>query len=248
MKKISPNERTALGKLWKEAFGDGDEFLDLFFRVAYDPRRCCGIWQDKEALAALYWLDCQLEGRKIAYIYAVATAREYRGRGLCRELMAKTHQKLQIEGYAGSILVPGKPELREMYEKMGYRSFGGMKEFSCEAGTEEVALRQVESAEFVALRRRMLPAGGVIQEGENLAFLGAQAEFFAGEELLLAVIREGNRLFCPELLGNATQAPGILKVLGCREGTFRVRGEEPFAMYRPIDNGAAPAYFAFAFD
>ena len=29
-----------LRSLWKEAFGDGDVFLDAFFETAFTPRRC----------------------------------------------------------------------------------------------------------------------------------------------------------------------------------------------------------------
>ena len=29
-----------LRELWKKAFGDTDEFLDLFFSTAYSPDRC----------------------------------------------------------------------------------------------------------------------------------------------------------------------------------------------------------------
>jgi len=35
-----PNHQPALRRLWQAAFGDEDDFLDLFFGLAYDPQRC----------------------------------------------------------------------------------------------------------------------------------------------------------------------------------------------------------------
>ena len=73
---------TDLKKLWKQAFGDSDAFLDTFFSVAYCPARSQQLTQDGRLAAMLYWFDCHLAGRKLAYIYAVATDPDHRGRGL----------------------------------------------------------------------------------------------------------------------------------------------------------------------
>ena len=79
-----------LKKLWRLAFGDSEETVDAFFATGYAPDRCRSM-MDGETVAALYWLDCSCEGETLAYIYAVATHPDYRGRGLCRRLMEDTH-------------------------------------------------------------------------------------------------------------------------------------------------------------
>ena len=90
----------ALRLLWKEAFGDSDAFLDGFFRTGFDAARCrC----TEDVAAALYWFDCTWKGKKLAYVYAVATAEASRCRGLCRMLMEDTHRHLETLGYAGAI-------------------------------------------------------------------------------------------------------------------------------------------------
>ena len=54
-----------LRKLWKEAFGDTDAFLDLFFGTAFSKERSlCAVDGDSVA-AALYWLDCEYADQKI---------------------------------------------------------------------------------------------------------------------------------------------------------------------------------------
>lgn len=238
----------ALKQLWQRCFSDGPEETDRFFETAYSPSRC-QCWQEGDTLAAaLHWLDCELDGQKLAYVYAVATDPAFRGRGLCRKLMAQTHARLKAQGYAASVLYPANDALRQMYGKMGYRSCGGIRRITAKA-QPPVAVRPVSGEEFAALRRRYLPRGGVIQEGENLRYLQTYAQLYAGEGFLLAALREGGRLHGLELLGDETQAGGILGALGCAEGTFRVPGTEAFAMFCPLEADVpAPGYFGLVFD
>lgn len=244
-----PVDTAALRALWKQAFGDSDAFLDLFFSTAFAPDHCLCATQNGEPAAALYWLDCEADGRKIAYIYAVATGIKFRRQGICHKLMEKAHEILEIQGYSGTILVPGEPALEAFYAPMGYRCRTRLREVYCARGPEPIPLRPIDAAEYARLRREMLPPGAVLQEGAALSFLAGQAEFYAGTHLLLAARREGETLFGLELLGDPAAAPGILTTLGCGSGQFRTPGEgRLFAMYRPLDNSPAPTYFAFAFD
>ena len=238
-----PQNIPGLRALWKEAFGDSDAFLDLFFATAFSPERCFCIGES----AALYWFDCSLAGQKLAYIYAVATAKAMRGQGLCRSLMADTHAHLQERGYAAAILVPGSPALRKMYRTMGYQDATCLLEVTCPAGDAPATMREVTAEEYGALRRQLLPAGGVLQEGENLAFAGAMMKLYAGQNWLLAA---DETLSNAELLGDPGAAPGIVKALGKTAGTFRMPGgRTPFAMTCPLTpNAPNPAYFGLAFD
>ena len=239
----TPGQIPQLRQLWKAAFGDTDAFLDTFFDTAFDTKRCLCITADDEIAAAAYWFSCG----DYAYIYAVATAAHHRGKGLCHTVMAAIHGLLQKQGYAGCIVVPGEESLRRFYGRMGYRDFGGIRQFTC-AAAAPVLLRRLEAAEFAALRRTYLPANSVVQEGENLAFLSKWAEFYAGDDFLLTVTREGEQCWVPELLGNPDAAPGITAALGVKTATFRTPGNAPFAMYKSLGVKKPPTYFGFAFD
>lgn len=232
-----------LRQLWQEAFGDTDAFLDTFFETAFDPQRCLCITASTTIAAAAYWFSCG----QYAYIYAVATAKRHRGKGLCHALMARIHDLLAAQGYAGCIVVPGEESLRRFYGGMGYANFGGIREFSCTAGAPQ-PIRRIDTPEFAALRRQFLPPGGVTQEGENLAFLSRWAEFYAGADFLLAATREGETLRGLELLGNSAATPGILATLGAERGIFRTPGSMPFAMCKSLGDKAPPTHFGFAFD
>lgn len=234
-----------LRQLWKLAFGDPDEVLDSFFGTAFSPDRHLQIRLEDTVAAALYWFDCEYEGRKAAYVYAVATHPDFRGRGLCRKLMGNTHELLKEQGYDAVVLVPQDTGLRMMYAAMGYRDATSVLEFACDAG-EAAALGEVSIQEYAALRRKYLPEGGVVQEGENLCFLSTYAKFYAGADFLAAV--SGEQIL--ELLGDRNAAPGILKALGFAAGNVRMPGTEvPYAMFLPLkENVPAPSYFGFAFD
>ncbi|MBO5952600.1 MAG: GNAT family N-acetyltransferase [Oscillospiraceae bacterium] len=246
----TPAQLPQLRELWKEAFGDTEDFLNAFFATAFDPRRCLCVLLEGTVAAALYWFDCTVLGQKVAYLYAVATAKAHRGKGLARGLMDYTHRYLKGQGYAMAVLVPGQESLFRFYSAMGYRSCSPVRSFACGPAEMELTLQPIDGAEYARLRRSLLPQGGVVQEGENIAFLQAQAALYAGPGLLLAARREGAVLHGVELLPDASAAPGIVAALDCETGFFRTPGQgEDFAMYYPLDSGAAaPAYFGLAFD
>lgn len=240
----------ALRQLWKDAFGDEDDFLDIFYGVAFAPERCRCILEGDRIAAALYWFDCECDGAKLAYLYGVATAPDCRGRGLCRALMADTARHLEAEGYQGIVLVPQKPGLIRMYAGMGYTPCGGVTEFHVMAGEEALPMRKCGPTHFSRRRRALLPPGGVIQEGVSALFLAAQTKLRVGDGWTAAVTEVDGMLWCPEFLGDPALAPGLVKALGYREGSFRVPGSErPFAMFRPLSKDCPqPAYFGLAFD
>lgn len=237
-----------LRKLWKQAFGDPDDYLDLFFGRAFAPARCLCALEGDAVAAALYWLDVQCRDKKLAYLYAVATDEGFRGRGLCRRLTEQAHRILGQRGYSGAVLVPARRELFDMYRKLGYRTCAAVSEWTATAGAP-IPLTALTAARYAARRREWLPAGAVIQEGETLALLEAMGAFYGGDGVLFTAFREGDSLRVPELLGDRAKAPGIVAALGAKTGTFRGPGAEiPFAMYCPFDESPAPTYLGFALD
>ena len=240
-----------LRALWQEAFGDSEEFLDLFFDTAFCTERSLCISESAEILAALYWFDCTLNNEKIAYIYAVATSKQHRSKGLCRKLMEHTHSTLSQKGYKAAVLVPANKGLFDMYEKMEYKTCSYVSESEVTASCDKTKLTAITKAEFAALRKTYLPQNAVIQEGENLDFLGSYAEFYKGDDFVFVSAKDGQKLIISELLGNTDKADRIVKSLGCNSGFFRTPGgSRPFAMWYNFstDISYAPEYFGLAFD
>jgi len=262
-----------LRELWKEAFGDNDDFLDNFYSTAFDKARCrvaCvkNAANDSNAVASnnlaavLYWFDCTVDNQRVAYVYAVATAKEFRGNGACHLLLEDTHKHLKSLGYSSVVLVPGNEALVHLYEGAEYELCTKRSRIECAAEDIGISVREIDKEEYSALRREFLPANAVIQEDVNLDFLATQAKFFTGaiidsseetehkKSFTLAGSIENENLYGIELLGDSSLAPGIVHALGCKDGTFFTPGkDEPFAMYHGLaEDSAVPNYLGFAFD
>ncbi len=237
-------------RLWKTVFGEYDGFWELFLETAFLPDHCRCILEEEQVLAGLYWFDCSCGSDKIAYVYAVVTDPDHRGKGLCRKLMADVHGLLAERGYASVMLVPASTGLREMYRKMGYEDCTTVSEISCSPGETAVKIRNIDKEEYAPLRRKLLPEQGVVQEEQNLAFLAAQTQLLAGDDFLLAAFLEEDTLQGMELLGNISAAPGILRALGCTAGKFQIPGSDrAFAMLHKLkEHAAIPSYFGLAFE
>ena len=243
------NHLTSIKLLWKEAFGDTDEFIETFLKVAFSPSRCRVFVKDDAVFAMLFWFDCELEGQKAAYLYAIATAKNMRGQGFCHTLMSETHRQLKEEGYSAAILVPAGEELFGFYGGMGYIPFGSIKTITVNPTDEKFDLKEIKADEYAKLRRIYLPDGSVIEEGVCLDFLSVDSAFYKGDDFLLAAKAKKEELIGIELLGNVCRASSIVGTLNCKKGVIRTVGEgPPFAMYLPLKNIKAPQYFGLAFD
>ena len=232
-------EERALRELFTEAFGDG-AFTELFFRTGYSAGRCMAAF-DGELLAAAHWFDCTVNGKKAAYLYGIAAFRRCRGRGIGSALVGECVRFLGKLGYEIIALVPAEPSLFGYYERLGFRTVGTVSEQTVRKG-EPLPLRRLSTEEYAQLRRRYLPENGVIQEGSCLALFGGYASFYATANAVAAVT--GSTVW--ELLGDVSEAPGLLASLGIGEAEVRTPGDgRPFAMAVGAD---APIYLGLAFD
>jgi hypothetical protein len=79
-----PETIPALKSLWREAFGDPEAYVDMFFAHRFQPRQALVCAEAGSVAAALYMLPLRLRAsgceRRGRYIYAVATASDFRRR------------------------------------------------------------------------------------------------------------------------------------------------------------------------
>lgn len=244
------SEFPKLRELWKEAFGDDDSFIDAFKSTSFSPARARIAVIGEQVASALYFFDCECDGCPIAYLYAIATAKKYRGMGICRELMKNTHLHLQECGYTGALLVPAEDTLFDFYKKIGYSHVGYLKKISVDAADKAISLNEIDKRDYANIRRKLLPSISVIQEGSCLDFLETQAKFYKGDNFLLCARKDGDFLYGIELLGDCSVASSILTVLGCKKGSFKIPGNENrFFLYLPFSRTSPiPSYFSFAFE
>lgn len=216
----------ALRRLWKQAFGDRDDFLDGFFQTGFSYDRCRCLHTDGVLASALYWFDCSWKGKKVAYLYAVATDAAFQGKGLCRALMEDTHKHLQSLGYAGAALVPGDGGLSAMYGKFGYQGFCPVKKVTASA-EEAMAATRISPEAYHALRQTLLGNNSILQEMPALYFLATYGGFYKTEKAVFCGYRQGDSFCFEEALGEISPR---------QEACLQ-------AMYLPFDNDPTlPAY------
>ena len=234
-----PADEGALRILFTEAFGD-EAFTELFFSRGFSAERCLAAFGG-ELLAALHWFDCTLEGQKAAYVYGIAAFKAHRGLGIGSKLIDGALSHLKQLGYGPVFLVPAEPALFGYYERFGFRQVSTISEHTVTAGAP-IPVRRLNAAEYAALRRAYLPAHSLLQEGSCLSLLGGYADFYATDRAVAAL--SGDMVW--ELLGDPSDAPGLIATLGLPQATVRTPGSgRPFAMGVNAD---APVYLGLALD
>lgn len=234
-----PGEESRLRELFTEGFGDA-AFTELFFRTGFSHDRCLAAF-DGTLLSALHWFDCSLDGKKAAYIYGIATFNAHRGLGIGSKLIRAALEVLKTKGYETILLVPAEERLFGYYERFGFQVVSTIREDFVTAGTP-LPIRELTAAEYAEARRALLPAHSLIQEGAALALFSGYAKFFATEHALAAVSDH----MVWELLGDPSDAPGLLGALHLPAATIRTPGDgRPFAMGIGVES---PIYLGLALD
>ena len=234
-----PGEEPALARLFTEAFGD-EAFTDLFFRLGFSPERCLAAF-DGTLLAALHWFDCTLDGQRAAYVYGIAAFKAHRGLGIGSKLIRAALSHLKQAGCGPVFLVPAEPSLFGYYERFGFRQVSTIRAETVTAAAP-IPIRRLTAAQYAELRRKYLPPHSLLQEGPCLELLAGYAALYATGHALAAVT-DG---MVWELLGDYSDAPGLIAALGLSSATVRTPGPgRPFAMGLNTD---APVYLGLALD
>ena len=121
-----PEDVPAQRELWKLAFGDSDTYLDNFYTTYYRPERVVVLEEDGAVRSMTAWFDTTLvlpgQGEhRSAYLYAVATHPDCRGRGLAARLLAGADEYFRFLGIPAVTTVPAEPSLHDFFGANGFR-------------------------------------------------------------------------------------------------------------------------------
>ena len=212
--------------LWQEAFGDSREFIDAFFSHFSCDECAHTLSVDGRVVAALYALPFTLYsgGRSLdaAYIYAVATSADSRGKGYMRLLMERVELLLRERGVGFIFLLPAGEELRKTYSRLGFETCSHMEvealaPRACDGG--EMLFKEVSDAlllqGFCASVQREHGTAALHQQGSiaqniyNCTSQGGGAfALFCGEEVAavaFALVVDGT-LLLPGLFARSSAA------------------------------------------
>lgn len=110
--------------LWEQVFGDDPAYIAEFLRLMRREDRICSL-EEGRVISALFSLKGSYrhlqKNLDLRYIYAAATAPEYRGKGLMADLLDYAEDLAREEGADGMILVPQEESLFRYYSRFGYQ-------------------------------------------------------------------------------------------------------------------------------
>lgn len=156
-----PRDLTGLTALWQEAFGDGPWEIAEFYRSFPD----CLTYVADGVTAMVHALPQRLSpDLPAAYLYAVATRADCRGRGLCRGLMAYAEEDLRRRGFSCCVLTPGEPSLFEFYGAMGYKTAFFGRPAVLDTGTP------ISLPAYLQRRERLLTVPHMIYDARTLDY------------------------------------------------------------------------------
>lgn len=264
-----PGDVPELRRLWSQAFGDGNELLDPFFSQLYRPEDAFVIRENTQVRAMAFQLPmtiCEGEkGWRASYLYAVATSKAARGKGLCTKLLAYAEGVLAGRGCKALLLVPGDEGLREFYRARGYEDFSTIDEFEADPAPVTGTAERLDPPEYLELRERLLADRAYVScPVPVLTFQKWIAESCGGglyrlssggiEGCACAALDRAERAVVYELIWPGKQELGAALAAGA-VGAARavVRGpgtKKPFAMVRWLTDAPtlSPAYFGIALD
>lgn len=136
-----------LFSLWKEAFGDEDGYIELFFETVYKENITvfaefdCG-----KAVSALYLMRSYIKSESRVldgyYLYAAATLKAYRGKGLMGKLINEAKAYVSDKGKDFISLVPGEESLCAYYNRFGFEPLMyRCKDTLCSFGNSDMTVK-----------------------------------------------------------------------------------------------------------
>ena len=205
-------EEPRLRALWKAAFGDEDSYIDNFFRRYYAPERVLVALEEGEVRSMTAWFDTDFatpDGNRwrSAYLYAVATDPDSRGRGLAGGLLRYAAFYLREEqGMQCLTTVPARPDLHVFFGGNGFGECFVLGEREMEADALPApeagcALEPASPAQYAAAREALLAERAHVVYPEQALAYQEGCCALSGGGLFVGETRRGRACLCAEGAG-----------------------------------------------
>ena len=153
--------------LWQDAFGDGrksvEDFLNRFGEnvLVYEF--------DEKPVSMLTALPVEIDGKKGRYVYAVATAKEYRKRGFSSRLIDYLKEYILLKGESFLVLLPANGGLFGFYEKIGFTELCCAQDIvTSYENANDCEVEIIGAAEYLRLRDRFFGGKGYVKWDEEM--------------------------------------------------------------------------------
>ena len=106
--------------LWKEVFGDSEDFIEQFFGRYYSRENLLYIEENGTLQSMLHLVPFHYKGSRIGVVYALATAPASRSKGYATLLLRRAVERATAEDYAAIALIPAEESLFAYYSRQGF--------------------------------------------------------------------------------------------------------------------------------
>ena len=115
------NDKKQLYRLWNEVFGDSEDVINTFFESVIKAENTVLAEIDGYIISALYLIEAEIVSNKKAYkayyVYAAATGKEYRKRGIMAKLLEYADSLADKRKVDYLFLHPASEKLYDYYLK-----------------------------------------------------------------------------------------------------------------------------------
>ena len=127
-------DKSGLTALWNEAFGDSIDSIEFFLRRRFNPKTTVVCEENGKIVSMLFLLEGKVYCENILfsayYLYAAATLKSHRGRGIMGDMLEFSKKFAAEKGVDLICLKPANDKLFEYYEKHGYKTVFSTKTVS----------------------------------------------------------------------------------------------------------------------
>ena len=116
------DEQRQMRRMWHEIFGDEIAEIDTF--LIRHSEAVPMIYKERDRVVSmLFVVPLQMWEQRVAYIYAVATLAEYRGRGIASNLLGEALRYIEeSRAFDCAALIPSSTESKRLYERLGFEN------------------------------------------------------------------------------------------------------------------------------
>ena len=112
-------EQHEMRAMWHDIFEDEYHEIDHFLLTHSDAVPMIHK-EDGKVASMLYVVPIEMWEKRVAYIYAVATLPEYRGRGFASKLLNEAIEYAKAHEFDCAALIPSSTESKLLYERLGF--------------------------------------------------------------------------------------------------------------------------------
>ena len=155
----------ALKEIWRECFGDSDEYIDFFFKNRFKSCKTVIALYDGKTIGAAYLMPVKAYEygtlKNGWYGYAIGILKKYRKKGIYAMMHEKIIEDIKDGFY---ILCPANQKLCEYYASLGFKEFSFLKTIRIEnKGTNcEFESKEIPAQKYVQIRNGYFNNDGLI--------------------------------------------------------------------------------------